>query len=96
MTAEVIIFPKTPKEKISKNAEEIIKLQAQKNRVEADINLILGSKSWDMYSFSQEEIEILSLFGDVMKFDPTVASRAISKLSEQLVKVQLKELEDLI
>ena len=49
-----------------------------------------------MYSFSQEEIEILSLFGDVMKFDPTVASRAISKLAEQLVKVQLKELEDLI
>ena len=94
--AEIIKFPKTPREKISKNAEEIIKMQAQKKRIETDLNVIIGGASWDMYNLTQEDIEVLGLFGDVMKFDPTVGSRLISKLAEQLKRVQLRDLEDLI
>ena len=93
--AEIIKFPKTPKEKISKNAEAALKLEAQKKRTEINLNLIIGGSGWDMYTLTQEDIETLGLFGEVMRFDPTVASRVISKLAEYIVRVQQQVYEEL-
>ena len=54
----------------------------RKNRIETNLNVLLGNDSWDLYTFSAEELECLALFGDVMRFDPKIASRLISKLAE--------------
>ena len=52
--AEIIKFPKTPKEKISKNAEAALRLEAQKKRTEINLNLIIGGSGWDMITLTHD------------------------------------------
>ena len=96
MTAEIIKFPKTPEEKISSKAKEALEMEMRKNRIETNLNVLLGNDSWDLYTFSAEELECLALFGDVMRFDPKIASRLISKLAEFIARLSktMTALED--
>ena len=93
MTAEVIVFPKVPKAKVSKEAKEILEQQIKMKRTEATLNLLLGSKTWDQYTFLTDDLEMLALFGETMKFDPLVASRLISKLADFIARLS-RTLED--
>ena len=96
MTAEVIVFPKVPKAKVSKETKEVLKLQAKRNAVEASLNLMIGSSTWDKYIFLADDLEMLALYGETMKFDPKTASRLISKLAEFIARLSraLQDLEE--
>ena len=96
MTAEVIVFPKVPKAKVSKETKEVLDLQTKKNRIEASLNLMIGSSTWDKYIFLAEDLEMLALYGETMKFDPKVASRLISKLAEFIARLSrtLQDMEE--
>ena len=93
MTAEVIVFPKVPKAKVSKETKEVLEQQVKMKRTEATLNLLLGSKTWDQYTFITDDLEMLALFGETMKFDPLVASRLISKLAEFIARINKTMLE---
>ena len=94
--AEVIVFPKVPKEKVTKETKSALELQTKMKRTEAGLNLLLGSKTWDMYTFTTDDLHMLSLFGETMKFDPKVASRLISKLAEFIARLSrtLQDMEE--
>ena len=96
MTAEVIVFPKVAKAKVTQEAKEALKLQAKRDAVEASLNIILGSDKWDMYTFLPNDLEMLALFGETMRFDPKVSSRLISKLAEFIARLSraLQNLEE--
>ena len=93
MTAEVIVFPKVPKAKVSKEAKEVLEQQIKMKRTEATLNLLLGANAWDQYTFINDDLEMLALFGETMKFDPKVASRLISKLAEFIARINKTMLE---
>ena len=63
-------------------------------RTESTLNLLLGSNSWDTYTFLPGDLEMLALFGERMKFDPTVSARLISKLAEFIARLS-RTLEDM-
>ena len=96
MTAEVIVFPKVPKAKVSKEAKEVLQQQIKMRRTESTLNVLLGSKTWDQYTFITDDLEMLALFGETMKFDPKVASRLISKLAEFIARLSrtLQDMEE--
>ena len=93
MTAEVIVFPKVPKAKVSKEAKEVLEQQVKMKRTEATLNLLLGSKTWDQYTFITDDLEMLALFGEQMKFDPKVSARLIAKLAEFIARLNKTMLE---
>ena len=94
MTAEVIVFPKVPKAKVTKEAKAVLEQQTKMKRTEATLNVLLGSKSWDQYTFITDDLEMLALFGETMKLDPLVASRLISKLADFIARLS-RTLEDM-
>ena len=96
MTAEVIVFPKVPKAKVTQEAKKALEEQTKMKRTEATLNLLLGSKTWDQYTFITDDLEMLALFGETMKFDPKVASRLISKLAEFIARLSrtLQDMEE--
>ena len=85
--AEVIVFPKVPKAKITEQTKKVLDQQMKMKRTEATLNLLLGANSWDQYTFVTDDLEMLALFGETMKFDPKVASRLISKLAEFIARL---------
>ena len=96
MTGKIIKFPKTSEKLISDKAKEALQMEMKKNSIETNLNVLLGNDSWDLYTFSAEELECLALFGDVVRFDPKIASRLISKLAEFIARMSktMKALEE--
>ena len=92
--AEVIIFPKVPKEKVTQETKNALEQQVKMRRTEATLNLLLGSKTWDQYTFIPDDLEMLALFGETMKFDQKVSARLISKLAEFIARLS-RALEDI-
>ena len=94
--AEVIVFPKVPKAKITEQTKRAVEQQMKMKRTESTLNLLLGSKTWDQYTFITDDLEMLALFGETMKFDPKVASRLISKLAEFIARLSrtLQDMEE--
>ena len=78
--AKIIQFPKR---KPSALAAEAIELEAKKITLEQNLNLMMLSDLWDKCEITNEEIEMLSDFGEVMKFQPLAAARLVSKISEK-------------
>ena len=78
--AKIIQFPKS---KPSALAAEAIELEAKKITLEQNLNLMMLSDLWDKCEITNEEIEMLSDFGEVMKFKPLAAARLVSKISEK-------------
>ena len=91
--AEVILFPKVPKEKVTQETKNVLELQTKMKRAEATLNLLLGSNTWDQYTFTTDYLHMLSLFGETMKFDPKVSSRLIAKLAEFIARMSKTMLE---
>ena len=92
--AEVIVFPKVPKAKITEETKNALELQTKMKRTESTLNLLLGSNhNWDMYTFTTDDLHMLSLFGETMKFDPKVSSRLIAKLAEFIARMSKTMLE---
>ena len=92
MMAKIIPFPNV---KVSENAKQALKLEERKNVIERNLNVLLGNDStWDLYTLTADEIDCLSEFGEVMRFDPKVASRLISKLSEFAKKISKAFMDD--
>ena len=91
MASKVIPFPNA---KVSEKVKQSMQLELKKNRVERDINLVMQQDSWDLYTFSADELEMLSLFGETMKFDSKVASRVITKLAEFISRMTNELLEE--
>ena len=94
--AEVIVFPKVPKAKVTKEAKAVLEQQTKMKRTEATLNLLMGGNAWDQYTFITDDLEMLALFGETMKFDPKVASRLISKLADFIARLSrtLEEMEE--
>ena len=95
--AEVIVFPKTPKAKVTKETKNALAQQTKMKRTEATLNLLLGSNhNWDLYTFTTDDLHMLSLFGETMKFDPKVSARLISKLAEFIARLSrtLQDMEE--
>ena len=92
--AEVIVFPKVPKAKITEQTKKALEQQTKMKRTEATLNLLLGGNAWDKYTFLPDDLEMLALFGERMKFDPTVSARLISKLAEFIARLS-RTLEDM-
>ena len=92
MMAKIIPFPNV---KVSENAKQALKLEERKNVIERNLNVLLGNDAtWDLYTLTADEIDCLSEFGEVMRFDPRVASRLISKLSEFAKKISKAFMDD--
>ena len=94
---EIITFPKVPKAKVTKEVKEVLQEQAKMKRIETNLNLLLGSNhNWDLYTFTTDDLHMLSLYGETMKFDPKVASRLISKLAEFIARLSrtLQDMEE--
>ena len=91
--SEVIIFPKA---KVTKETKKALETQNKKIGVEAKLNLFIGDKNWDTYTLLADDLEILAIYGETMKFDPTVSVRLISKLAEFIVRMSatLNEMEE--
>jgi len=96
MTAEVIVFPKVPKATVTKETKKALEEQTKMKRTEATLNLLFGSNTWDQYIFLPDDLEMLALYGDTMKFDPKVASRLVSKLAEFIARLSrtLQDMEE--
>lgn len=95
--AKIIKFPNS---KTSPLAAQAIELEAKKTMLEQNLNLMMVSDLWDKCEITNDEIEMLSDFGEVMKFQPLAAARLISKISEKysvlvkLVKMSEQNYDD--
>ena len=91
--AEVIVFPKA---KVTKETKKALEVQNKKIGVEAKLNLFIGDKNWDTYTLLADDLEILAIYGETMKFNPMVSARLISKLAEFIVRMSatLNEMEE--
>ena len=87
MANKIIKFPNAA---ISEKAKQSMELEQKKNKTEKDLNFVLNQSNWDLYTLSASDFEMLALFGETMRFDPTVAARLISKLA-QFVSVMSRE-----
>ena len=76
---KIIKFPNSKPHPIVLEAE---KLEA-KGSVGRNLNLTMLSNFWDKLRLTNDEISMLSDFGEVMKFDPLAAARLVSKLAEK-------------
>ena len=75
---KIIKFPNSKPHPIVLEAE---KLEAKKDLLERNLNLTMLSNFWDKCEITNDEISMLSDFGEVMKFDPLAAARLVSKLA---------------
>ena len=91
--AEVIVFPKVPKAKVTEETKNALELQTKMKRTESTLHLLLGANAWDVYTFTTDDLHMLSLFGETMKFDPKVSSRLIAKLAEFIARMSKTMLE---
>lgn len=91
MANKIIKFPNAA---ISEKAKQSMELEQKKNKTEQDLNFVLNQNNWDLYTLSASDFEMLALFGNDMRFDPKVASRLISKLSEFIVRMSKEFVEE--
>ena len=73
---------------MAKETKEALELQTKMKRSERTLNLLLGSDhNWDLYTFTTDDLHVLSIYGETMKFDPKVSSRLIAKLAEFIARM---------
>jgi hypothetical protein len=83
--AKIIKFPNTPMNELSSAQKLAMEMETEKNQVELEIEWNMNRKDWDKIPhIDGRSLEVLALFGDVMKFNPQTASRLISKLAETI------------
>ena len=96
MTNKVIKFPNTPINELSEAQKLALELESEKNMYEKNIEWTMQQKDWDkLPDIDGRSLDMLALFGDVMKFTPQTSQRIICKLAEQIKRNKLTDpLED--
>jgi len=89
--AQIIKFPNTPVNQLSNSAKLAMEMETEKNKCEEKFNWLLKCDDWHTVKLYEGDIEMLALFGDVMRLTPLTATRLISKLAELIaLKIQPK------
>ena len=87
---KVIKFPNTPINQLSEAQKLAMELEAEKNMYQENIEWLMQKKDWDkLPAIDGRALDMLALFGDVMRFSPEVSSRIICKLAEQIKRNEL-------
>ena len=93
----VIKFPNTPENQLSEAQKLALEMETEKNMYQEHIEWLMHTDDWDkLPPIDGRALDMLALFGDVMKFSPEISQRIICKLAEQLKRNQLADpLEEL-
>ncbi len=93
----VIKFPNTPENQLSEAQKLALEMETEKNMYQENIEWLMHKDDWDkLPPIDGRALDMLALFGDVMKFSPEISQRIICKLAEQLKRNQLADpLEEL-
>jgi hypothetical protein len=87
----IIKFPTTTEEEYVNGTklarEEFTKLKAK----EEYLNWRLGFDDWSTYNLSESDVELVALYGEIMKLTPIVAARLNTKLAEVLCKIKYSD-----
>ena len=93
----IIKFPNTPENQLSEAQKLALEMETEKNMYQENIEWLMHKDDWDkLPPIDGRALDMLALFGDVMKFSPEISQRIICKLAEQLKRNQLADpLEEL-
>jgi len=88
MTGTVIQFPKTTENQMTDTAKLALEMEREKQAAEIFLNWRLNQDDWDAYEPSERDLELVGMFGEVMKLLPLVSARLNSKLAEFICKLK--------
>tara|TARA_R100000742_G_C4247808_1_gene66499 strand:+ start:233 stop:532 length:300 start_codon:yes stop_codon:yes gene_type:complete len=88
MTGTVIQFPKTTANQMTDTAKLALEMEREKQAVEIFLNWRLSQDDWDAYEASERDLELVAMFGEVMKLQPIISARLNSKLAEFICKLK--------
>ena len=92
MSNKVIKFPNTPENQLSEAQKLALEMETEKNMYQENIEWLMKKDDWDkLPDIDGRSLDMLALFGDVMKFSPEVSQRIICKLAEQIKKNQITD-----
>lgn len=86
----VIKFPNTPANQMSDTTKLALEMEREKQAVEIFLNWRLNQDDWETYHPSERDLELVAMFGEVMKFIPLVSLRLNTKLAEFICKLNLQ------
>jgi len=96
MKNKIIKFPNTPINQLSNAQQVAMQMETEKNNVEENLEWLMKKPDWDkLPKLDNRTIEILALFGDVMKFSPEVSAKIISKLAEFIAREPIRNVDPL-
>jgi hypothetical protein len=82
--SKILQFPKSV---LPKNAKAAIKLETLMKNKQMFFNIILDNdRNWTDYEFTQQDIEVIAMFGEAMDLKPKVSARLNSKLADFIQK----------
>ena len=89
---KIIQFPKTLINEMSEAQKLALEMETEKNMYQENIEWTMQQDNWDkLPDIDGRSLDMLALFGDVMKFTPETSQRIICKLAEQIKKKQLTD-----
>lgn len=89
---KIIQFPKTLANEMSEAQKLALEMETEKNMYQENIEWLMNKEDWDkLPPIDGRALDMLALFGDVMKFTPEVSQRLVCKLAEQLKRNQLTD-----
>jgi hypothetical protein len=92
MSNKVIKFPKTLINQLSEAQKLALEMETEKNMYQENIEWTMQQQDWDkLPAIDGRSLDMLALFGDVMKFTPETSQRIICKLAEQIKKNQITD-----
>ena len=86
--ATIIKFPNTPANQMTDTAKLALEMEKEKQAAEIFLNWRLNQDDWDAYVPSERDLELVALFGEVMKLIPIVSLRLNTKLAEFICKLK--------
>ena len=84
----VIKFPNKPANQMSDTAKLAIEMEKEKQAAEIFLNWRLNQDDWETYYPSERDLELVAMFGEVMRLIPIVSIRLNSKLAEFICKLK--------
>ena len=92
MSSKIIKFPNTPENQLSNAQKLALEMETEKNMYQENIEWMFKKNDWDkLPAIDGRSLDMLALFGDVMKFTPESSQKIICKLAEQIKKNQLTD-----
>jgi len=92
MSSKIIKFPNTPENQLSNAQKLALEMETEKNMYQENIEWLMQKDDWDkLPDIDGKALDMLALFGDVMKFTPESSQKIICKLAEQIKRNQLTD-----